>query len=52
MFTKARYFDANAFFAVTTVSQVGLSLQGEEQTFGDGAVGRNLRGQVAVYYFF
>jgi len=52
VFKKARYFDANVFLAITAASQLGLSVQGEEQTFGDGAVGRNLRGQVAVYYFF
>jgi hypothetical protein len=52
VFSKARYVDGNVFFAPTPESQVGASVQVERQTFGDGLYGTNVRGELAVYYFF
>jgi hypothetical protein len=52
VFKKAQYVDGNLFFSPTPESQVGASVQIERQTFGDGVYGTNVRGQLAVYYFF
>jgi len=52
VFSKACYADGNVFFAPTPESQVGASVQVERQTFGDGVYGTNVRGELAVYYFF
>jgi hypothetical protein len=52
VFRKAEYVDGNVFYAPTPESQVGASVQVERQTFGDGVYGVNIRGQLAVYYFF
>jgi hypothetical protein len=52
VFSKAEYVDGNVFYAPTPESQVGASVQVERQTFGDGVYGVNVRGQLAVYYFF
>ena len=52
VFSKAQYADGNVFFAPTPESQVGASVQVERQTFGDGVYGVNVRGELAVYYFF
>ncbi|HEX4404955.1 MAG TPA: hypothetical protein VH560_09015 [Polyangia bacterium] len=52
VFSKAQYADGNVFFAPTPESQVGASVQLERQTFGDGVYGVNVRGELAVYYFF
>jgi hypothetical protein len=52
VFSKAEYVDGNVFYAPTPESQVGASVQVERQTFGDGVHGVNIRGQLAVYYFF
>jgi hypothetical protein len=52
IFTKAEYVDGNLFFAPTPTAQIGASVQTERQTFGDGLRGQNVRGQLAVYYFF
>ena len=52
VFSKALYGDGNVFFAPTPESQVGASVQVERQTFGDGVYGVNVRGELAVYYFF
>jgi hypothetical protein len=52
VFSKAQYADGNVFFSPTPESQVGASVQVERQTFGDGVYGTNVRGELAVYYFF
>jgi hypothetical protein len=52
VFSKAEYVDGNLFFSPTPESQVGASVQVERQTFGDGVYGTNIRGELAVYYFF
>jgi hypothetical protein len=52
VFSKVQYVDGNLFFAPTPESQVGASVQIERQTFGDGIYGTNVRGELAVYYFF
>jgi hypothetical protein len=52
VFSKAQYVDGNIFFSPTPESQVGGSVQIERQTFGDGVYGTNIRGELAVYYFF
>jgi hypothetical protein len=52
VFSKAQYADGNVFFAPTPESQVGASVQVERQTFGDNVYGVNVRGELAVYYFF
>jgi hypothetical protein len=52
VFAKARYVDGNVMYAPTPESQVGASVQIERQTFGDGVYGVNVRGELAVYYFF
>jgi hypothetical protein len=52
IFSKADYVDGNAFLTVTPEAQVGASVQLERQTFGDGVYNTNIRGQLAVYYFF
>ena len=52
VFSKAQYVDGNVFFAPTPESQVGGSVQIERQTFGDNIYGTNVRGELAVYYFF
>jgi hypothetical protein len=50
--SKAEYVDGNLFFSPTPESQVGASVQLLRQTFGDGVYNTNIRGQLAVYYFF
>jgi hypothetical protein len=52
VFSKAEYFDGSLFWTPTPSAQLGLSVQQERQTFGDGLHGRNTRGEIAVYYFF
>jgi hypothetical protein len=49
---KGTYFDGALWWAVTPAAQVGLSFQHTEQTFGDGVVAKNNRGQAAFYLFF
>ena len=49
---KAQYFDANVWWGVTPAVQVGLSFQHGEQTYGDGVVAKNNRGEGAFYVFF
>ena len=49
---KAQYFDANVWWAMTPAVQVGLSFQHGEQTYGDGVVAKNNRGEGAFYLFF
>jgi hypothetical protein len=52
VFSKAQYVDGNLFLALTPESQIAGSVQLERQTFGDGVYGNNIRGELAVYYFF
>lgn len=52
VFKKAQYVDGNVFFSPTPESQIGASVQIERQTFGDNVYGTNIRGELAVYYFF
>jgi hypothetical protein len=52
VFSKAEYVDGNVFLMLTPESQLGASVQILRQTFGDGVYNTNIRGQLAVYYFF
>jgi hypothetical protein len=66
VFWKAQYVDGNVFFSPTPQTQIGASVQLERQTFGDvvtysdaagnvsthNVYGNNVRGELAVYYFF
>jgi hypothetical protein len=52
VFTKTDYVDGNLFFSPTPETQLGGSVQVERQVFGDGVYGTNIRGELAVYYFF
>jgi hypothetical protein len=52
VFSKAEYVDGNLFFSPTPETQLGASVQLLRQTFGDGVYNTNIRGQLAVYYFF
>jgi hypothetical protein len=52
VFSKAQYADGNVFWSPTPESQVGASVQVERQTFGDGVYATNVRGELAMYYFF
>jgi hypothetical protein len=47
-----QYFDANLWWGVTPAAQVGLSYERTQQTFGDGTVAHNDRGEGAFYLFF
>jgi hypothetical protein len=48
----AHYFDVNLFVAPTRALQLALSYQRTLQEFADRATARNVRGQLAVSYFF
>jgi hypothetical protein len=52
VFSKAEYVDGNLFLSPTHDTQVGASVQIQRQTFGDGVYNINIRGQLAVFYFF
>jgi hypothetical protein len=52
VWNKGQYVDANVWWAVTPAAQVGLSFQNMQQTYGDGVVARNNRGEAAFYLFF
>lgn len=52
VFSKAEYVDGNVFLSPTHDTQVGASVQIQRQTFGDGVYNINIRGQLAVFYFF
>lgn len=52
VFDRAQYFDANLWWGVTPAVQVGLSYQRTQQTFGDGIVAHNNRGEGSFYLFF
>jgi hypothetical protein len=52
IFTEARYFDANLYFAITPELQLGLSFQRTEQQFGDGVRHHNQRSEGALSFFF
>jgi hypothetical protein len=52
VFSKAEYVDGNVFLSPTHDTQVGASVQVQRQTFGDGVYNINIRGQLAVFYFF
>ena len=49
---KGQYYDANVWWSMTPAVQVGLSFQHGEQTYGDGVVAKNNRGEGAFYLFF
>ncbi len=49
---RGQYFDANLWWGVTPAFQIGLSYQHMQQTFGDGIVAHNNRGEGAFYLFF
>jgi hypothetical protein len=49
---KGQYYDANVWWGVTPAVQVGLSFQHGQQTYGDGVVAKNNRGEGAFYLFF
>ncbi len=52
VFDHGQYFDASLWWGVTPAVQVGLSYQRTQQTFGDGIVAHNDRGEGAFYFFF
>jgi hypothetical protein len=52
VWSKGGYFDANAWISVTGPLLVGLSFQGEQQTFGDNVNAHNFRGEGSCYFFF
>jgi hypothetical protein len=58
VFSKTQYVDGSVFFSPTPETEVGGSVQLERQTFGDignngeHVYGTNIRGELAVYYFF
>jgi hypothetical protein len=52
VFTKALYVDGTLFWSPTPSSQVGASVQRQQQTFGDGVKGVNYRGELSVFYFY
>jgi hypothetical protein len=52
VFSKAEYVDGNLFISPTHDTQLGASVQVLRQTFGDGVYNINIRGQLAVFYFF
>jgi hypothetical protein len=49
---KGQYYDANVWWGVTPAVQVGLSFQHGQQTYGDGVVAKNNRGEGSFYLFF
>jgi len=49
---KGQYYDANVWWGVTPAVQIGVSFQHSEQTYGDGVVAHNNRGEGAFYLFF
>ncbi|HTA87959.1 MAG TPA: hypothetical protein VK745_00235 [Polyangiaceae bacterium] len=49
---NGQYLDANLWWGVTPAAQVGLSFERTQQTFGDGTVAHNDRGEGAFYFFF
>ncbi len=49
---KGQYYDANVWWGMTPAVQVGLSFQHGQQTYGDGVVAKNNRGEGAFYLFF
>jgi len=52
VWNKGQYVDANLWWGVTPELQAGLSFQNTRQTFGDGTVAQNNRGEAAFYFFF
>jgi hypothetical protein len=52
VYSKARYWDANAFMTVTDHFQVGYSFQSVEQTFGDDVKAKNYRNEVGLHVQF
>jgi hypothetical protein len=49
---RGQYFDVNLWWGVTPAAQVGVSFERTQQTFGDGTVAHNDRGEGAFYFFF
>ena len=52
VYSKARYWDANAFMTVTDHFQIGYSFQAVEQTFGDDVKAKNYRNEVGLHLQF
>jgi hypothetical protein len=52
VYSKARYYDANAFIALTDHFQAGYSFQAVEQTFGDNVKAKNYRNEVGLHLIF
>ncbi len=52
VFDKGQYYDANVWWGVTPAVQIGVSFQHGQQTYGDGVVAHNNRGEGAFYLFF
>jgi hypothetical protein len=52
IWTKGYYYDGNLFVAITPAVQVDFSYQYMQQTYGDGVVAKNHRGEFAMHYFF
>jgi hypothetical protein len=52
VWNAGNYADANLWIGVTHPLLLGLSVQTEAQTFGDGVTARNWRGEGSCYFFF
>jgi hypothetical protein len=52
VYSKARYYDANAFITLTDHFQAGYSFQAVEQTFGDQVKAKNYRNEVGLHLIF
>lgn len=52
VYSKSRYWDANAFMTVTDHFQLGYSFQAVEQTFGDNVKAKNYRNEVGLHLIF
>lgn len=52
VWSKGAYADGNLWISVTSPLLVGLSAQYEQQTFGDGIVAHNYRGEASCYFYF
>jgi hypothetical protein len=52
VWNKGAYADGNLWISVTSPLLVGLSVQAETQTFGDGVMAHNYRGEASCYFYF
>jgi hypothetical protein len=52
VWNMGNYVDATLWLSPAPPLLVGLGFQTEAQTFGDGVIARNYRGEVSCYFFF